>query len=476
MSDFIPPYPPRLTKPPSAWRRVTLARRNFLAMWEERAFEFEFSATRVFMRKTFVCNNPESVQFAFSQKNASFERKAPQMRYALEPLIGDGLFISDGETWRKRRRIVAPIVHVSRLAKFAPIMVEAAQEVQDRWAKSEGSTVDMLVESATLTAEIICRTLFGRKLGRDYARQIVDGFSEYQRVIGQTDLLSLLGLPDWIPRWYSRAIDNSVRSIQDVLSQVIESARAQAGADDSSVISQLLNARDVETGEPLDPEALRNEIAVLFMAGHETTANSLTWVWYLLSQAPAVEAKLHAELDSVLGGRPPTLADVPKLVYARAIFDEALRLYPPVPILPREAVREEYFRNVRIPKGSLIFVVPWLLHRHKKLWDKPDHFIPERFLPENSGSISKFAYIPFSIGPRICAGMSFGLTEAILCLATLAQKFKLRLQPGYVVNPVCRLTLRPEGGMPMTILARTEFAGAVSNPAALTTGCPAHHG
>ncbi|MGH7880899.1 MAG: cytochrome P450, partial [Candidatus Binataceae bacterium] len=367
-----------------------------------------------------LCNSPDSVQFAFSQQNASFERKAPQMRYALEPLLGDGLFISDGETWRKRRRMVAPIVHVSRLAKFAPIMVEAAQEVRDRWAASEGATVDMLVESATLTAEVICRTLFGRKLGRDYARQIVDGFSEYQRVIGQTDLLSLLGLPDWVPRWYSPSIYRSVKSIQRVLNTVIQSYRTQSHADDSSVISQLLDARDEETGKPLDPVALRNEIAVLFMAGHETTANSLTWVWYMLSQAPDVEAKLHAELDSVLGGRLPTLADVPKLVYTRAIFDEALRLYPPVPILPREAVREQSFRGVRIPKGSLVFVVPWLLHLHKRLWDRPDHFIPERFLPENSGSISKFAYIPFSIGPRICAGMSFGLTEAILCLATLA--------------------------------------------------------
>jgi cytochrome P450 len=183
----------------------------------------------------------------------------------------------------------------------------------------------------------------------------------------------------------------------------------------------------------------------------------------MLSQAPDVEEKLHAELDSVLGGRAPTLADVPKLVYTRAIFDETLRLYPPVPILPREALRQEFYRNMRIPKGSLIFVVPWLLHRHKKLWDKPDHFIPERFLPQNSGAISKFSYIPFSIGPRICAGMSFGLTEAILCLATLAQKFTLRLKPGAIVNPVCRLTLRPEGGMPMTIAARTEFGAALSS-------------
>ena len=448
-----------------------LARQNFLAMWEEDVFERDFSTLQVFMRPTFLCNSADSVQFAFNLKNASFERKAPQMRYALEPLLGDGLFISDGETWRKRRRMVAPIVHVSRLSKFAPIMVEAAQEVEERWKKSEGETVDVLVESATLTAEIICRTLFGRKLGHDYAHQIVDGFSDYQRLVGQTDLLSLLGLPDWVPRWHGPAIRRSVKSIHAVLTQVIENYRAQTTADDTSVIGQLLNARD-ETGTPLDEEALRNEIAVLFMAGHETTANSLTWLWYLLSQALDVEEKLHAELDSVLGGRPPTLGDVPKLVYTRAIFDETLRLYPPVPILPREALRQEYYRNMRIPAGSLIFVVPWLLHRHKKLWDKPDQFIPERFLTENSGNISKFAYIPFSIGPRICAGMSFGVTEAILCLATLAQKFTLRLKPGTVVHPVARLTLRPEGGMPMTIATRTEFGAATTAPSTKPAGCP----
>jgi cytochrome P450 len=450
-----------------------LARQNFLAMWEERAFQFEFSALPIFMRRAFVCNNPESVQFAFSQKNASFERKSPQMRHALEPLAGDGLIISDGATWRGRRRIVAPIVHVSRMTRFAPLMVEAAQEVEARWSQSDGATLDVQVEMATLTAEIICRSLFGRKLGHDYARQTVDGFSDYQRAIGQIDMFSLLGLPDWLPRWYSPAIYRAVKSIHGVLNQVIENYRTQAGSDETAVVSELLNARD-EAGQPLGPEAVRNEIAVLFLAGHETTANTLTWIWYLLSQAPAVEAKLHAELDSVLGGRPPTLADVPKLIYARAITDEALRLYPPIPILPREALRQEYFRNMRIPKGSLLLVVPWLLHRHKLLWDKPDHFIPERFLPENAGKISKFAYIPFSIGPRICAGMSFGLTEAILCLATLAQKFTLRLKADTVVNPVARLTLRPEGGMPMTIAARTEFGDTSPTPANVPTGCPVH--
>ncbi|HVV63536.1 MAG TPA: cytochrome P450 [Pseudolabrys sp.] len=476
MSNFVPPYPPRMAEPPSSFRRLQLARRNFLAMWEEVAFELDFSNTRVFMRETFLCNSPDSVQFAFSTHNPSFERKAPQMRHALEPLLGDGLFVSDGATWRKRRRMIAPIVHVSRLSQFAPVMVEAAEEVRDRWAKSEGQMVDMLMESATLTAEVICRSLFGRKLGHDYARQIVESFSEYQSKIGQIDLISLLGFPEWFPRWHGFGIRKSVKRIHDVLKQVIDDYRSQK-KDEGSVIEQLLNARDPETGEPLDPEAMRNEIAVLFMAGHETTANSLTWTWYLLSQARDVRLKLQHELDTVLGGRSPTLADVPKLVYTRAVFEEALRLYPPVPILPRQAVRDESYNGVRIPKGSLIFVVPWLLHRHKKLWDQPDHFIPERFLPENAAKISKFAYIPFSIGPRICAGMSFGLTEAILCLATLAQKFELRLKPGHDVHPVCRLTLRPEGGLPMTVHARAPRAGVTATAAPqAVTGCPVHHG
>jgi cytochrome P450 len=474
VSEFIPPFPPRLKRPPPIWKRLAIARRNFLEMWEDVAFELEFSGERLFMRNSFLCNSPESVQFAFSQHNFSFERKAPQMRYALEPLLGDGLFISDGETWRKRRRMIAPIIHVSQLARFAPVMVEAADEVRQRWSKADGQTVDVLVESATLTAEVICRTLFGRKLGHDYARQIVDGFSDYQRLIGQIDLLSLLGLPDWMPRWYGPSIRRSINRIHQVLDHVIESYRKDKPEDDDSMIRRLIEARDPDTGEPLGPEALRNEIAVLFMAGHETTANSLTWCWYLISQVPDVEAKLHEELERVLAGRLPTLADVPKLVYTRAIFDEALRLYPPVPILPREAVKDDEFQGTRIPRGSLIFVVPWLLHRHKRLWDRPDHFIPDRFLGENAKSISKFAYIPFSIGPRICAGLSFGLTEAILCLATLAQSFQLRMQPGHEVMPLCRLTTRPAGGLPMSIHARKRAIGSSAGPAsaAALAGCP----
>jgi len=445
-------------------------------MWEEQAFEYEFVSTRVLMRQVFLCNSPDSVQFAFGTNNASFERKSPQERHALSPLIDDGHFITDGDTWRRRRRLIAPIIHISRLAEFAPTMVEVATETRERWLRlPAGTTVDVLSEMAHLTAEVICRTVFGRELGHEHARQVVESFSEYQRQIGQLDLISFLGLPDSFPRPRSLALKRAVQRIHAVLDHIIASYRARKERDQIAVVGRLLDARDEETGELLDPEQLRNEVTVLFMAGHEGNANALTWTWYLLSQAPDVEARLHAELDAVLGNRLPTFVDVPRLIYARAILDESMRLYPPVPFLSREALQQENFQGKTIPKGSLIFVVPWLLHRHKKLWDKPDHFIPDRFMPGNTPP-SKFAYIPFSIGPRICSGAAFGTVEGILCLATLAQALRLRPKPGYNVEPVCRLTLRPQGGLPMSLHTRvTSPARMMAGPLPSAQICPFVH-
>ena len=455
MHDFVPPFPERPKQPLSAFATLRLARRNFLAIWEERSFEWEVFSTRMLSRTLFVCNSPDTVASAFVEHHDSFERKSPQMRHGLAPLLGDGLFISDGDTWRRRRRIVAPIVHISHLPLFAPLMVQAACETAERWARlPQDKPINALTEMATLTAEIICRTVFGRQLGAEHAAEIVAAFSEYQRLVGQLDLAYFFGLPDWIPRFHSPAIHRSAKRIHKVLEQVIGDCRERLCGGEASMIRLLLEARDAETGEPLDDVALRNEAAVIFLAGHETTANSLAWAWYLLSQAPEVEERLHAELEKTLAGRLPTLDDVPELSYTRAIFEETVRLYPPVPLLARQASRDETIRGRSIPAGSLVIVVPWLLHRHRKFWGKPDHFIPERFLPENAQWRVRHAYIPFSTGPRICAGAAFGLTEAILCIATLARRARLRLARDAVVTPVCRLTLRPGNELRMHIELR----------------------
>jgi len=399
------------------------------------------------------------------------------MRHALAPLLGDGLFISDGEMWRKRRRIVAPIVHASRLASFAPTIVETAAETAERWAAlPDGAPIDALREMATLTAEIICRTIFGPRLGAAHAAEVVAAFSAYQRQVSQLDLAYLLGLPDWWPRYQSHGVRRAAGRIHAVLDDVIRRCENRLAGGDASMIAMLLEARDPESGDRLDREALRHEAAVIFMAGHETTANALAWTWFLLSQAPEVEVRLHAELAGVLAGELPSLEHVPRLVYTRAVFEEAIRLYPPVPLLGRQASQQQAIRNRTIPRGALVVVVPWLLHRHRRLWDRPDHFVPERFLPENAAARERYGYVPFSVGPRVCAGQAFGLTEAILCIATLAQRVRLRLAPGAVVAPVCRLTLRPGDSLPMLVEQRRRAgpvaAQAASRPAAKATAAP----
>jgi cytochrome P450 len=468
MNAFVPPYPERPERPLPPLAMIAAARRNFLEVFEDKCFEYQFFSTRLLNRRLFVCNSPDTVAQAFIALHESFERKTPQMRHALFPLVGDGLIISDGGTWKTRRRIVAPIVHRSQLGLFAPVMVQAAAEMAERWAaRPDGSALDVLREMGTLTAEVICRAVFGPRLGTEHATEIAASFGEYQRLVGRLDLQYLVGLPDWMPRLNSWRIRHASRRIHTVLDHIIRQCRERHALGESSMIRLLLEARDPETGAALDDVSLRNEAAVLFLAGEETTANSLAWTWYLLSQTPDVEARLHGELATVLGGRLPNLDDLPRLVYTRAVYEETLRLYPPIPLLGRQALRQERIRNRTIPAGSLVVVAPWLLHRHRRLWDQPDAFIPDRFLPENAASRERYSYIPFSIGPRVCAGAAFGFTEAILCIATLAQGARLRLAPGAAVGPVCRLTLRPsDDSLPMLLEHRASQAGAAAGAAA----------
>lgn len=452
--SYVPPCPLRPTAPPPVWKLIGLARRNFLSVWPSSAFAKPWLRVAVLRKQIFVCNSPDLVQEAFVRKHDTFERKSAQMRHALEPLLGDGLFISDGETWRQRRQIVGPIIHASKVRDFFPVMAETIAERRAAWeAAGPDAPVDMLQEMAHLTAEIICRTIFGRQLGRDYAAEVVESFTDYQRHIDQIDLISLLGLPDWLPRRRGRAIRQAVARIDRVLDEIITSYEARRRDGETSVIGGLLDARD-EDGKPLSREAIRNEAAVIFMAGHETTANTLSWAWFLLSQAPWARAALKTELDTVLAGRMPTYDDVARLPYTRAVIEETLRLYPPVPILAREALADDTIGGVATPKGSLVMVVPWLLHRNPELWPRADHFEPERFLGATRGGQSKFGYVPFAIGPRICAGLAFGLTESILSLAILAQGFEAELEPGTDVQPVCRLTLRPGERLPMRLQPR----------------------
>ncbi|MBR9909016.1 MAG: cytochrome P450 [Gammaproteobacteria bacterium] len=457
----LPVSVPRARNDENLFRRMLKARKNLLAIWSDKDYgvkSLEFSLLR---QQYILCNSPDMVRRVFLEEHDNYDRKSPQMRHALEPLLGDGLFASDGELWQQRREYCAPAFEKNLMPDFAGIMTESAAALVEQWqALPAGAPVDMLNEMARLTARIIGRTVFGDNTSDAEAARIVQGFTDYQRQVDQLGLADTLGVP------LLRLLRNPTREAQARLSAqqvhgVINDIIARYQQDDKrqrfSLISLLLEGKMHKPGVadvcPLGAEAARNEAIVMFMAGHETTANALAWAWYLLDHSPAAMAKLQAELDQVLGGRHPTLEDVDNLPYTRAVFEETMRLYPPVPLLSRQARAADSMRGRNIKPDAIMLVLPWLLHRHEKYWDQPNAFLPERFMPGQPRP-NKFLYLPFSVGRRVCLGKRFGLTEGIICLATLAQQFTPRLVPGHKVAIECRLTLRPEGGLPMLLERR----------------------
>lgn len=443
---LIPAHPRPLDKAPGALRLALMARRSLISPWTVESYAARDFAYPLLRRQVCVFNDPASIKAVFVTHADKFERKGAMMRRALSPLLGDGLFVSDGETWRRRRPLVADIAHKTQLPFYTPMMTGAVAELLGRW--QHGAQVNLLPAMAELTAQIIARSIFGTRLGAGALAGIVRGFGRYQARIDSFNLPFFLGTAEGWPVGRGAALRQAIAEVHGVVEHVITEHVAGRG-EHGSMVDLLVRrmARSPELG--LDLQALRNEAATIFMAGHETTAATLTWALYLLAKAPWAEAALHAELDAVLGEAEPTAEDVARLPYARAVIEETLRLYPPVPILPRQALEAIRLGDIAVEKDALVLVVPWILHRSPDLWEQPAHFRPERFL---EGAPIPYSYIPFSAGPRICAGRNFGLAEAILCLAMIARRFRLVLEPGFRAEPVCRLSLRPA----QPILARLE--------------------
>ena len=323
----------------------------------------------------------------------------------------------------------------------------------DGWRRRDAPFETDIAEDFTiLTADIICQLMFGYKLG-DRVHTLYDAFQEYSATHGRMHLAELLGLPDWLPRPGMLKGRRAVKKFDGVIHDIIDASREPDGHIPENLIQMLVAYRD-ENGNPMPPDLIRDEVASIFLAGHETTALTLCWAFYLLERHHDIETRLHEELDRVLGGRTPTFADVPALVFTRAIVDETLRLYPPVHVFSRQAIAADDVCGQKIPAGSYITISSWVLHRHTLYWDEPDTFRPDRFLPVNSEKIIPFSYIPFGAGTRVCLGKHLGLLESVLLLAMIAQSFRLRVRAGFTVEPVGRMTLRPRDGMPMRITPR----------------------
>lgn len=428
--------------------------RNSLAVWPEGAYEEDFLVRDIPCHRAYYANSPDSVQHVLLDHADNYV-KSPLLRRSLRPLLGQGLLIGEGAPWRRQRRMMAPMFSPRRVLGFVPAMTAASEAMLARWdALPPDRPADIADQMMQLALEIIGRTMFSDDLGGAIA-VLGRAVTEYQLSRGRSRLIDLLGLPRRVPRPGERAAARAVARIDRTIGGLI-ARRRENGADAEDLLTLLLAARDAETGEPMSDTQIRDEVATILLAGHETTASALAWTWYLLSGDSTVAARLHAELAAVLGGRAPTAEDLPNLVYARMVLEEAMRLYPPVHSFSRQAMAEDRIAGRRIPAGAVVIIAPWLLHRHRKLWEEPDRFNPENFAPARAAARPRFAYLPFGGGPRRCIGASLAMTEALVILAMVAQRYTPRLVPHHRVMPIGLITLRPEGGMPMFLDRRGE--------------------
>lgn len=440
--------PPRFRGRMPLLRFLRTIRDSSVATYGEEMFEQAIVERRVLWQRYVIINAPRGIQHVLLD-NAGNYVKSRVARRLVEPGIGRGLLTSEGETWRRQRRIMAPAFDHRSLMGYAPAMTEATAAVLARWGElPDGAPLDIAQEMMRLTLRIIARTMFSTDAD-DVSTIVEEAVGRYQVEV-RPGLLDLLNLPDWVPRPATRPWFHIFDQLDRVIDRLMRREPAAAG-DRKDLLARLLEARDAETGRAMEPREVRDQVVTIFMAGHETTAQALSWTWYLLSQHPAEEAKFHAELERVLGGQTPRFEDLAELRYTRMVLEEAMRLYPPAHTMSREALGDDVIEGHGVAKGSVVSIVPWLIHRHRLLWEKPDVFDPERFAPERVSARPRFAYIPFGGGPRICIGASFAMTEALIILAMLGQRYRPRLAPGAAIEPVGLITLRPRHGLPMLL-------------------------
>jgi len=420
-------------------RRV---RTDQLSVFTPEVFRRNLIYSKLLFLDSFLVIKPDYIERVLLTNQQNYV-KSKFVQRLLGPVLGEGLFTAEGEAWRRQRRIASPAFQHRRIEGFVEIMADCAEAVAVRWAKRT-EPFDVAAEMMGLTLDIIARTMFSAEVGGqiERVRHLMDVLIWDLRPSG----LDLFGFPDWLPRLMPRSVKEAIREFDAMMEEMI-GARRRNGAERGDLLSMLMAARDPETGEGMSDRQLRDEIMTFFLAGHETTANALGFAWWLLAENPEAEAKLQAEADGLPMGRRLGFAALAALPYAKRVFEETLRLYPPAHTISRRAVAEDEIGGVRVPADSLVSISTYVTHRSPALWPDPDRFDPDRFTPERSAGRHRFAYIPFGGGPRICIGMNFALAEAQIILATLARSFRLTMVSGRPVRPVGMITLRAKGGI-----------------------------
>jgi cytochrome P450 len=461
---FRPPYPKPQSEPRGLLRvllkpiKLIKSRRCAIAPLIDRSYAMQMGEVGLPFRRLYVVNQPELVRRVLIEESERFP-KSTIIADMLELLTGNSIFVSNGEIWKRQRRMMNPAFEQARIKIVFDLMREAVEALIARFDILTGKgPVDIDVEMTHVTADIIFRTIFSRPLEAHEARLIFVAFQRFQETAYTHGVSRYAGFPRFFSLLRYRRASRAAAEIRGVLDPLVrvryDSFHRGENQSHEDILSALIAVKDPVDGSHFEYRELCDQVSMLFLAGHETSASALSWALYILSRQSDIQERLHREAIEVFDGRPPRFSDMKRLNLARNVFRETLRLYPPVAFLPRDATEAVTMRDKKIKPGAIISISPWIIQRHRKLWAEPDLFDPDRWDREDSVESQRNAYLPFSLGPRICLGLAFALQEGTLILSLLARHFRFEPAAGHEPKPIGRLTVRSENGIRLNIVRR----------------------
>ena len=457
MTAPVPPKPPSRRGRFALLRYLRAFRHDILSANPERLYGAKLAEMRLPFLHSFIVNEAPLVRRVLVDEAADFP-KSPRMAAGLEPLLGRGVFITNDDEWARQRRIIDPAFEKGRLRDALPGIWDAGVASVGRLRPmAHGQPFDIEGAMSHVTADVIFRTLFSIPIEDATAGSVYDAFRAYQRTQPLLNLGAFLRLPRWMPRLHRRQTTTNADRIRALIRDLVAARAAliAQGRAPDDLATKIMVMRDPETGQGFDIDEMVDQVAVFFLAGHETTASVLAWALYLLAIDPETQAAVADESRATLAdGRLPDLSDVSALTLARDVFREALRLYPPVPMMVREARCPTRMRDRAVPAGAQLVVSPWYLGRHTALWDQPDAFCPARWRDPATRAAARDGYLPFSTGPRVCPGAGFAMIEGPLILSLIARAFVIEPDPARPPVPAAQLTVRPRDGMWLTLRPR----------------------
>lgn len=438
------------------WSYLRLFRRDILSAQPAHLYRAWMAEFRTPFFRSFLVNDPPLVDRILSAPATEFP-KSERIRVGLKPLLGESVFISNGETWARQRRIIDPSFEGGRLKTVFPAMWDAAQAAVARLAsRADGRPVEIEAETSHVAMDVIFRTLFSMPVEHETAAAAFAAFRAHQAAQPVANIAALLPWPRWMPRRHGRGARKTAATIRRLIGQLVatRAAAIAAGRAPDDLATRIMTTRDPVTGSGFTPAEMSDQVAIFFLAGHETSAAALGWALYLLALHPEWQDRVAAEALAEIDPEKLYFSTLSRLKTARAVFREAMRLYPPVPMYVRDAACPQEFRGRRVPKGAQVILSPWHLHRHERIWSNPHGFDPGRFDTPEGRDCMRAAYIPFSAGPRVCPGSAFAMAEGTLILAHLVRAYRFARIEGRDPMPVAHLTVRAKDGIHLTLTPR----------------------